>query len=160
MIGGPVLALRMWSRRRWVAAAAGAVVFALLVAVPTDLIDTPVFGRQIPPTWWAWPSLLVSSALGGLLLASYVGPATAADEVAPRRGGWLGAVLTYFAVGCPVCNKLALVALGSAGAIRWFQPVQPALQVVAIGLLAWALRRRLLGELSCPTRVPGEVARV
>ncbi|MFY9913678.1 MAG: hypothetical protein WAK18_03345 [Nocardioidaceae bacterium] len=137
-----------------------AVVFALVVALPTDLIDTPLFSREIPPSWWAWPSLLLSSALGGLLLATYVGPAAAVDEPAPRRGGWLGATLTYFALGCPVCNKVALLALGSAGAVRWFAPVQPLLQVVAVALLAWALRQRLLGELSCPLRTQGVVAHV
>ncbi len=42
--------------------------FLLVVAVPTDLIDTPWFMREIPPTWWAWPSLVVSSVLGGLRL--------------------------------------------------------------------------------------------
>lgn len=160
MIGRPVLALRRWPPRRWFAALVAAVVFALVVAIPTDLIDTPVFSREIPPTWWAWPSLLASSVLGGLLLATYVGAAPLGDEPAARRGGWLGAALTYFAVGCPVCNKVALLALGSAGAIRWFEPVQPLLQVLAVGLLVWALRRRLLGELSCPSPTRGAVARV
>ena len=63
-------------------------------------------------------------------------------------------------MGCPVCNKLVLLALGSAGALTWFEPVQPVLQVLAIALLAWALRRRLRGELSCPTTISGDVTRV
>jgi hypothetical protein len=146
-----------WSLRRWLAAATAAVAFALLVAIPTDLVDTPVFGREIPPTWWAWPALVVSSVLGGLLVATYVAGPAQPDVAATRRGGWVGSLLTYFAVGCPVCNKLVLLALGSAGAVAWFEPVQPVLQLVAVGLLAWALRRRLLGELSCPTPIPGEV---
>ncbi len=151
MSSGAVLALRTWPRRRWIVAVGAASVFVLVVAIPTDLIDTPVFGREIPPTVWAWPSLLVSSVLGGLLLATYVDPAPREDEPALRRGGWLGAALTFLAVGCPTCNKLALLALGSAGAIAWFEPVQPLLQALAIGLLGWALHRRLLGELSCLT---------
>ncbi len=160
MIGAPLLALRSWPLRRWLAAAGTAAGFALLVAIPTDLIDTPVFGREIPPTWWAWPSLAVSSVLGGLLVATYVASPAQPDATAQRRGGWVGAALTYFAVGCPVCNKLVLVALGSAGAITWFEPVQPVLQGLAIVLLAWALRSRLLGELSCPTITSGDPARV
>lgn len=151
MSSGVVLALRTWPMRRWIVAVGAASVFVLVVAIPTDLIDNPVFGREIPPTVWAWPSLLVSSVLGGLLLATYVDPAPREDEPALRRGGWLGAALTFLAVGCPTCNKLALLALGSAGAIAWFEPVQPLLQALAIGLLGWALRRRLLGELSCLT---------
>ncbi len=124
-------------------AAVSAVLFALVVAVPTDLIDTPLFSRQIPPTWWAWPSLIASSVLGGALVATYVGPRAAGADPATERRGIVAGVLTYLAVGCPVCNKLALVALGSAGAVTWFAPFQPVLQVVALGLLVWALARRV-----------------
>ncbi len=149
-------ALRTWPLRRWLVAALSAVASALVVAVPTDLVDTPVFGREIPPTWWAWPSLLLSSVLAGLLVGTY---ATAPERAstdrtssdrAAVRSGWAGGALTFFAVGCPVCNKLVLLALGSAGALAWFEPLQPLLQVAAVVLLAWALRTRLRGELACP----------
>lgn len=43
--------LRGWPARRWVAAAAAALAFAVVVAVPTDLVDTPLFSREVPPTW-------------------------------------------------------------------------------------------------------------
>lgn len=151
--------LTSWPGRRWLVALVAAVGFVLVVAVPTDLIDTPVFGREISPTWWAWPSLLVSSGLGGLLVATYVRAPAQPDQASRRRGGWIGGLLTYFAVGCPVCNKLVLLALGSAGAITWFEPFQPLLQVAAVLLLLWALRSRLLGELSCPTIPSGDHAR-
>lgn len=62
-------------------------------------------------------------------------------------------MVTFFAVGCPVCNKLVLLAVGTSGALAWFEPVQPVLSVLALGLLAWALIRRLRSEASCP--VPG-----
>jgi hypothetical protein len=97
--------------------------------------------------------------LGGLLVATYVQAPAQSDRASSRRGGWLGGLLTYFAVGCPVCNKLVLLALGSAGAITWFEPFQPVLQAMAILILLWALRSRLLGELSCPTNVPGDLTR-
>lgn len=151
--------LLSWPLRRWLVAVSATVVFVLVVAVPTDLVDTPVFGREIPPTWWAWPSLLVSSALGGLLAATYVRAPTQPDRASSRRGGWVGGLLTYFAVGCPVCNKLVLLAVGSAGAITWFEPFQPVLQGVAVLVLLWALRSRLLGELSCPTPESGALLR-
>ena len=152
-----IAALRLWPARRWLTAVVAGAAVLVLIAVPTDLIDTPLFGREVPPTWWAWPSLLVSSVLAGLLLASYVaGPEEVPDDRAASRGGWLGGALTFFAVGCPVCNKLVLLALGSAGAMTWFEPVQPVLQLGAVVLLAWALRARLRGELSCPV-TPEEV---
>ena len=155
----PWRVLLSWSVRRWLLALAAAAGFVLVVAVPTDLIDTPVFGREVPPTWWAWPSLLVSSLLGGTLVATYLRAPSQPDRPLSRRGGWAGGLLTYFAVGCPVCNKLVLLALGSAGAMTWFEPFQPVLQGVAVLLLLWALRRRLLGELSCPTTTSGDLAR-
>lgn len=153
---------RRWSTRRRVVAAGSSVLYALLIAIPTDLVDTPFFGREIPPTWWSWPALVVSSVLAGLLTATYVADAPTADPAGKTaegseldrsaKGGYLGGFLTFFAVGCPVCNKLVLLALGTSGALTWFEPVQPLLSLAAIGVLAWALRTRLLGEMSC--RVP------
>lgn len=143
-----LLDLRRWSARRWGTAAVAAVVLGLFVAIPTDLVPNPLFSREIPPTWWAWPSLVVSSALAGLLVATYVAPVLP-DTAPARRGGYAGGLLTFFAVGCPVCNKLVLLALGSAGALTWFEPVQPLLQVAAVGLLTWALLVRLRGERAC-----------
>ena len=151
--------LSSWPLRRWLTAAGAAIAFVLVVAVPTDLFYPRVCGGVIPPSWGAWLSLFVSSVLGGLLVATYVAAPEQPDVAATRRGGWIGAALTYFAVGCPVCNKLVLLALGSAGAIAWFEPVQPVLQALAVALLAWALRRRLLGETSCPTPRSGDSAR-
>jgi hypothetical protein len=145
-------ALRPWSPRRWLTAAAATVVTAVVVAVPTAMVPTPVFGREVPTTWWAWPVLALTSALSGLLFATYVrepGAPTATTASIDRRGA-MGGLLTFFAVGCPVCNKLALVALGYAGALRWFAPVQPFLAVGGVALLAWALRARLQGQLVCP----------
>ena len=155
--------VRRWSARRWVVAVTSAAVYVLVIAIPTDLIDTGLFWREIPPPAWTWPALLLSSVLAGLLTATYVaepaagtaspadGPAAGGTATGARasRGGWVGAALTFFAVGCPVCNKLVLLALGTAGAMSWFEPVQPVLQVVAIAVLGWALRRRLVGERSC-----------
>jgi hypothetical protein len=42
-----------------------------------------------------------------------------------------------------------VVALGSTGAVTWFEPLQPVMAIAGIGLLAYALRRRLQGEISC-----------
>lgn len=158
-MSAPWMVLLSWPARRWLVALTATIGFVLVVAVPTDLIDTPYFGREIAPTWWAWPALLVSSLLGGLLVATYVRAPEQPDRPASRRGGWVGGLLTYFAVGCPVCNKLVLLALGSAGAMTWFEPFQPVLQGAAVLLLLWALRSRLLGELACPTPQSGDLAR-
>lgn len=149
-------AVRLWSRRRWLAAALATLGSALVIALVTAMIDNPVFGRSVPTTWWAWPVLAISSILSGLLLATYVrDPSVTTDDEFTRAGG-LGGLLTVFAVGCPVCNKLALLALGSAGAMQWFAPVQPYLAVLAVALLGWALRTRLRGQVACPTPAPAQ----
>lgn len=140
--------LRAWPRRRWVVALSAAVGFALVVALPTDLVDTPLFSREIPPTWWSWPVLLVSAALTGLLVGTYVRePGEPRD--APAGAGYAGGLLVFFAVGCPVCNKLVLLALGTSGALAWFEPAQPLLSLVALVTLGWALRVRLRGQAAC-----------
>jgi uncharacterized integral membrane protein len=139
----------VWPVRRWVVAAASAVAYALFIAIPTDLVDTPFFSREIPPTWWSWPALVVSAVLAGLLTATYVAVPRSDQVDRSAKGGYVGGFLTFFAVGCPVCNKLVLLALGTSGAMTWFEPVQPVLSVAAIGVLAWALRARLRGEVAC-----------
>lgn len=141
--------VRNFGARRWLAAAAGTVAVALAIGLPTVLIPNPVFSRMTPVLWWNWPALIATSVLSGLLLATYVRqPSTEGTDRPARRGGVAGA-LAYFAVGCPVCNKLVVVALGTSGAMTWFAPLQPVLAVLSIGLLAVALRSRLRAEVTC-----------
>lgn len=150
-------ALRMWSPRRWISAVVGALVTALVVGLPTDVIPNPVFGRPVDVTWWSYPVLVVTAVLGGMLIATYVREPDAAptddlleaDLDRPGKTGGIGGLLSFFAVGCPTCNKLVVVALGSTGALDWFAPAQPILAVASIVLLAWALRARLRGQIAC-----------
>lgn len=107
-----------------------AVVTSLVVAVPTDLVNTPLSSRSVPVTWWAWPALLVTAVLVGLLFATYVAVPgqrirCKANGRAESRAGVAGGVLSL-----PAATSVAL--------------------------LGWALRRRLRGERSCP--VPATVA--
>lgn len=156
MIAGVLDAFALWTSRRWAAAFVGALVTALVIGLPTDVIPNPVFGRPVPVTAWAYPVLAITAVLGGLLVATYVrepgGPVV--DEIdAPATRGTVGGALSYFAVGCPVCNKIVVLALGTVGARTWFEPIQPFLAVVSIVLLAVALRARLRGQVACPVRV-------
>jgi hypothetical protein len=147
--------LRTWSMRHLVVAVGAGILIALVIGLPTDVIPNPVFGRPVPVTWWSYPTLVVTAVLGGLLAATYVGARSgtspSVDEVdAPTRRGGIAGLLSFFAVGCPVCNKLVIVALGTTGARQWFEPLQPVLAVASIVLLAWALRSRLRSATSCP----------
>jgi hypothetical protein len=148
--------LRAFGRRRWLAAAAGTAGSLLVLGLPTDLVPNPVFGRQIEAPAWSYVALVVTSVLAGLLLATYVReePATPeelldAPERADQRRFTVGGLLSFLAIGCPTCNKLVVIALGSSGAISVFEPLQPVLAVAGIGLLAYALHRRLRSEVAC-----------
>jgi H+/Cl- antiporter ClcA len=163
--------MRRWTVRRWVAAAAAAVLSALVLGIPTELIPNPVFARKIEAPLWTYPSLAITAVLAGLLLATYVRnePRTTGErrvdleEASPEeaRRVTMGGLLSFFAIGCPTCNKLVLLALGSSGAITWFEPVQPLLALGGIAVLVWALRRRLQNDVSCamPTETISPPAR-
>lgn len=158
---GALSALRAWPRRTWVVAAVAAVATFLLIGLPTDVVPNPVFGRPVEVTWWAPWVLVLTAVLGGLVAATYVRSGAAAPGGAPDgtppldsvdRPGRLAGVaglLGYFAVGCPVCNKLVVVALGTTGALQWFAPIQPILAVASVVALAVALRVRLRGQVAC-----------
>ena len=149
-----------WTPRRVGAAVGGSILTALAIGLPTVVIPNSLFGRALPVTWWSYPTLATTSVLSGLLLASYVADARGAggnassgaeplEEHSGSRRGAAAAALSFFAVGCPVCNKLVLLALGSSGALTWFAPAQPVMALVSVVGLAWALNVRMANRRSC-----------
>ncbi|MDJ0348363.1 hypothetical protein [Cryobacterium sp. PH29-G1] len=173
-------ALRAWRARQILTAIAATIVVGLLMGFATVLIPNPVFAREIPPVPWNYPAWILASVLTGLLFATYVrpNPPASGDDAAPQtdeillpepleaeerrssRMGIAGGFLAWFAVGCPVCNKLALLALGYTGAITWFAPIQPYLALLAIILSGLALLWRLRGQVACPATKPREAVHV
>ena len=147
--------MSQWSSRRWYAAVLSGLGIGFLIALPTAVIPNPIFGRAIETTWWSYPTVIASAILGGLLIATYVRESISDDEIevtstdTSLRIGTLGGFITFFAVGCPVCNKLVLLALGSSGAISWFAPIQPFLAVISLLFMLWALNVRLINQNSC-----------
>ena len=138
-----------WSRKRWIVAISVAFLTYLFIALPTAVIENPIFGREIGVASWSVTVIVVSSILTGLLTATYVKNEFSDENPRQLKIGGAGALLSYFAVGCPVCNKLALVALGYSGAIQYFAPIQPYLAFAGIALLMYSLRMRLNNEYSC-----------
>ena len=146
----PSLRCSWWSVAGQVAVAAVAtVVIAILMGVATVLIPNSLFTRDIPPVWWNYPVWLITSLLAGLLLATYVRTEERTEQRSGRFGV-AGAMLGWFAVGCPVCNKIALIALGYTGALTWFAPLQPVLALGALVLTGLGLYWRLRGQVYCP----------
>jgi len=162
----------------WSAAAGvvGLVAFGLVSAI----IPNPLFGREIPPEPFALVVWVTSGILMGLLAGTYLAPppaapadlaapaaiadlaatdlaapaaaAAAADDRERRTSalGYAGGLAAFLAIGCPVCNKIALVLLGTSGALTVWAPLQPLLGIASLALLgvtlAWRLRMRARGN--------------
>ncbi len=123
--------------------ALGAIGTALLIGIPTDVIHNDLFSRMTPVRSYDVPVLVAVSLLSGLLVASHLGVSGGACPVG-RTGttGTMGAAVGWRAIGCPVCNKLVVLAIGSSGALSWFAPAQPWLAALSVALLAAALAWR------------------
>src|SRR5690625_3056552 len=162
--------LRTLTARQWWVAVLVSVGFGVLLGLATVLIPNSFFVRDIPPVWWNYPVWIATSVFAGLLVATYVRDRAGAEGWAgdapgieggghdearrTSRAGMAGAFLAWFAVGCPVCNKFALLALGYSGAITWFAPFQPVLAVAALVLTGVALVVRLRGRVLCELPAP------
>lgn len=142
--------LLLWDRRRIGVAVAAAAGSAVVIGLVTVLIPNALFARDIPPVWWDYPVWILTALLLGMLIASYVRGPDSAFEGRPGVLGGVGGMLGWFAVGCPVCNKIALLALGYTGALTYFTALQPILAALSIVLLVAAVIIRLKGQYSCP----------
>ena len=137
-------------RATWPRAVLFAGIAAVLIAIPSDLIDTPIFGRPVAVRWIDYVILAVTSTLIGLIFAIRPEPAdeAASEELAvtaDRQGTrtiW-GGFVSFLAVGCPVCNQAVVALVGVSGALSWWAPVQPVIGLLAVGLLLYTLRKRL-----------------
>ncbi|WP_262706052.1 MULTISPECIES: hypothetical protein [Streptomyces] len=143
--------MRTWTPRQWAVAVAVAFIAGVAIGVPTGVVPTPFYTRMTPVLWWNYPVWVASSLLMGLLVATYVGGPPAPRTDGPRgRRALLAGVLSAFAVGCPICNKLVVLALGVSGALSYWAPAQPVLAVASLALLVHALVRRLRAAAECP----------
>ena len=136
-----------------------AFIAVVLIGIPADLIDTPYFGRPVDTRQIDYVILAITSALIGLIFAIRAEPV---DRLEPQREKgtdqardegaedgeedttviW-GGFVSFLAVGCPVCNQAVVALVGTSGALGWWAPVQPFVGLAAIGLLVYALRKRL-----------------
>ncbi len=142
-------ALLSWSLKRWIVTVSVALLTYFIIALPTAVVKNPIFVRTTAATDWSITVIVITSILTGLLTATYVKNKFSDENPRQLKIGSAGALLSFFAVGCPVCNKLVLIALGYSGAIQYFAPIQPYLALAGIALLMFSLRMRLNNEFSC-----------
>lgn len=119
----------------------GAVLAVLTIGIPTDVIANPWFTRMTPVRPQDVVFLALTALLTGLLCATYGLPRAASCSLQEGRT-LAGGMLSFFAIGCPTCNKLVILLLGTSGALRWFEPLQPLLAVASLLLLAIAVWAR------------------
>jgi hypothetical protein len=144
-MGGTVIALVRSAHlpvRYWLLVAPTTVVASLIVGIPTSVIPNPFFTRMTPTRPLDYVFWIVSSLLLGLLATTYVVRQQEQTDVVQNKlvGGGL---LSVLAVGCPICNKLVVLALGVSGALTYFAPIQPLIGLASVILLVYALGLRL-----------------
>ncbi len=162
----PLLALADRRLLSWTAL--WAIVAGLAYGLVTAIIPNPVFGRSVAPEPFAIWTWLVSAPLMGLVLATYTAPRPSSrivmltaltpveEERVERRSSTVGSLAsfgTFLAIGCPLCNKVALLLLGASGAMSVWAPIQPWVAVASLAMLTatvvWRLRLRV-GGVACP----------
>ncbi len=140
--------LRLFGPKGWIVAAIGAIAGFVALGVPTAMINNPFFIRMIPVRVEDYVIWIVGSILLGLVLGTF-----AISSVKGNGGKALGSgILTYLAVGCPICNKLVILFLGISGALAYFEPMQLYLGIGSVLFLGWTLllRARSVSG-ACPT---------
>lgn len=138
----------------WGRALIAAAVTALAIGIPTDIIANPWFGREIPVRWWEYPVFAVTVLLTAAWFGIQARPSDKSSGAVPTAG----AVLAFLAVGCPVCNKLVLLAIGASGAMGFWAPLQPVVAAASVvlmtGAVAYRWRRRDCGPEQCGVSSP------
>lgn len=132
---------RRLSWRYWFLVVPSTVAAGVAQGIPTAIIPNPLFIRMIPAGPWNYAFWVVTSILLGLIVATYLTKHN--DPVLDEKKIASGGLLSVLAVGCPICNKLIVLALGVSGALTYFAPLQPLIGLASVALLVYALRLRL-----------------
>lgn len=144
-------ALRLFGPRGWFVAALGTAVALLVIGIPAAIVDSPFFIRMTPVRAQDYVIWVVSALLVGLIAGTYASHTPSNNEGKTFSGG----MLSFLAVGCPICNKLVVLMLGTSGALTFFGPAQLYIGLASLGLLAWtfSLRARsVVGTCPVPSR--------
>lgn len=111
---------------------------AMFVALGTvaALWDNPLFIRMTPTGGFEIALLLLQSVLAGV----YVG---LPQSPCGKRTAGAGAIIGFLGIACPVCNKLLVLAIGSALLLEYYEPVRLYVALGGAALLALAVWLKL-----------------
>lgn len=125
--------------RGWAVAAIAAILAFVIVGIPTAMIDNPFFVRMTSVRAQDYVIWITTALLMGLVGGTF----TVRQAKGSAGKGASGGFLSFFATGCPICNKIVVSLLGISGAFTYFAPLQIYLGIASIALLLWTLHLRL-----------------
>lgn len=131
-------ALRSFTVAAWIAALAAGLLVLLAIGGTTAIFDNDFFRRMTPVRTQDYVFWVLSAVLVGLIAGTFV--LSRATEQAGKAVA--GGFLADIAVGCSICNKIVVAAIGSSGALTFFGPLQLFIGIGSVGLLAIALMLR------------------
>lgn len=121
----------------------------------TDLIRNPIWVRMVPRTPLDYAFLGVTSLLAG----AYVVQRDLLSEVPGDACAYGGTIGGFLAFGCPICNKLLLLAFSSSAIMTYFDPLRPLLGFLSVALFAGVVvyrQRRYANVSSHPSGAPDD----
>ena len=107
-------AIRMLGVRGWFLAALGGLGTLLLIGIPAAVFDNPFFARPLEVRSQDYVLWGAAAVLAGLIIGTYARPLPATDGGGGKAV--TGGFLSFVAVSCPICNKVAVTLLGTSGA--------------------------------------------
>ena len=125
----------MYSLKAWAITTVVAAIGLVVIGLPTAIYENPFFVRMTPVRAQDYVIWVVSSVLVGLIVGSYFVAGSTSGDGKILSGG----LLSVFAVGCPTCNKLVVLLLGSTGALTFFAPLQLYIGIASVLLLGWTV---------------------
>jgi hypothetical protein len=127
--------LTTYTVKAWAVTALATVLGLVVIGLPTAIYENPFFVRMTPVRAQDYVIWVLSAVLIGLVVGSYfVARSTSGDSKALSGG-----LLSVIAVGCPTCNKLVVLLLGTTGALAFFAPLQLYIGIASVFLLGWTL---------------------
>jgi len=127
--------LSIYTPKAWAVTILAAAIGLAIIGLGTAIYENPFFVRMTPVRAQDYVIWILSSVLIGLIAGSYfVASSTSGDG----KTLW-GGLLSFLAVGCPTCNKLVVLMLGTTGALTFFAPLQLYIGIASVLLLGWTL---------------------
>jgi hypothetical protein len=128
----------MFGLRGWLVVFLAGIGTLLAIGTASAIFSNPYFTRMTPVRAQDFPIWIATGVLVGLIAGTF-----ATRSVGGHTGKVLaGGLFADLAVGCPVCNKVVVLLIGTSGALTFFEPLQLWIGLGSLGLLVWTLLLR------------------